>query len=181
MQHYWSYFSSNCYSVIGIGEFAWAYFKHWSLQYILELFFTRNRQYVKTPDVSSMLSASLSWMSKESVSQTPLGKKIWIETPHIALLRTIPERKAGNPKIPNEGKIWGIRGRNGKLKEARFWPQTHLDWSFLYTSYLRFTQTLGGGTVIFALQMWKLRLREAARIGSDQPGLGPRLMSFSLL
>lgn len=37
-----------------------AYFKSWSLQYILELFLKRHGQHVKIPDVSSVLSASLS-------------------------------------------------------------------------------------------------------------------------
>lgn len=35
-------FLSNCYSIIGMGEFAGTYFKPWSLQYILGMFFKRH-------------------------------------------------------------------------------------------------------------------------------------------
>lgn len=46
-----------------MGELAGAYFKHWRLQYIVELSL-KDRQHVKIPDVSSVLSASLSRVGK---------------------------------------------------------------------------------------------------------------------
>lgn len=174
MQHYWSYFSWNCYSITGIGEFAGAYFKHWSLQYILEPFFKRHRQHVKTPDVSSMLSASLSWVGKESVSQTPLGKwSLDWNSSHCFAMHN-PRKKGislwgkeiGNPKIPEGGKLSWRKREEWKAR-----------WSLLLTSnppglevpldFFISPQTLGGGGVILVLQMWKLRLREAARLWND--------------
>lgn len=123
-----------------------AYFKPWSLQYILELFLKRHGQHVKIPDVSSVLSASLSWAGKESVNRTPLGKwnLDWNVSHYFVPERKVfPSwgRKLEIQRFLKEDTFWEESAVKG-WKGACLWPQTYMDWTFLWSSHL--TLTLGG-------------------------------------
>ena len=126
------------------------YFKPWSLQYILELFFKRHGQHVKIPDVSSKLSESLSWVGKESVNQAPPGQwNLDRNASHYFVLKNPPKKgvsflgeKPGNPKIPKGGDLPGTKSGLKGWKGGCLWSQAYFGWTFFWSSHLPFT--LGG-------------------------------------
>lgn len=160
-------FPPNGYSIIGIGELAGAYFKHWSLQYILALSL-KDRQHVEIPAVSSMLLASLSWVEKGNLVR-PLCLPVWellsppcYEQPQKHRDWSVKD-SWGRKALGTTREKWET-GRKLAFILTPTWPGFPLD------TYLALTQTLGRDGVTLAFQIQKLRLRGSTHLGSDQDG-----------
>lgn len=160
-------FSPNCYSIIGMGELAGAYFKHWRLQYIVELSL-KDRQHVKIRDVSSVFSAPLSRVGKGN-SVRPLCIRGWeLLTPPY--YEQPQKHRDWLAKDCWGRKALGTTRENWEAGRKLAFNLTPPGLAFPLDTYLAFTQTLGRGGITLALQIQKLRLREATHLGSDQDG-----------